>query len=63
MTDREWAAIARSIQGVTRFEVIDHTEHGTGRDLVRCNVFVTLLLQDYGRTLKVWLEDAAKEGS
>jgi hypothetical protein len=42
---------------VSRFEVIDHTSTGTGRDLVKYGVNVTLGYQDDGKTLKVFLTD------
>ena len=43
---------------VTRFEVIDHTSSGTGRDFVKYAVSVRLAYQDDGKTLKVFLEDS-----
>ena len=46
---------------VTRLEVIDHTNNGKGRELVRYGVRVELLLQDDGRTLKVVLTDREEE--
>ena len=42
---------------VTRFEVIDHTSTGTGRELVKYGVSVSLGYQDDGTTLKVFLKD------
>lgn len=42
---------------VTRFEVIDHTSTGTGRDFVKCGVDVELSYQDDGDTLKVFLKE------
>lgn len=42
---------------VTRFEVIDHTENGTGRIISVQNVQVELSYQDDGQTLKVFLND------
>ncbi len=61
------AAIQQHIQAekiadtskVTRFEVIDHTKDGTGRDFVKYGVSVELSLQDNNRTLKVFLSDPA----
>ena len=44
-------------ENVTRFEVIDHSEDGSGRELVKHKIKVKLSLQDEGRTLKVFLED------
>ena len=43
---------------VSRFEVIDHTITGAGRDFVKYAVSVKLSYQDDGRTLKVLLEDS-----
>jgi|TARA_R110000751_G_scaffold44254_2_gene101387 hypothetical protein len=43
---------------VSRFEVIDHTIAGTGRDFVKYAVSVRLAYQDGGETLKVFLEDS-----
>ena len=43
---------------VTRFEVIDHSLTGTGRDFVKYAVSVRLSYQDGGETLKVFLEDS-----
>ncbi len=43
---------------VTRFEVINHTSTGAGRDYIRYGVAVRLDLQDDGRTLKVFLTDS-----
>lgn len=42
---------------VTRFEVINHTAKGEGRELVKYGVQVRLSYQDDGRTLKVFLTD------
>jgi len=42
---------------ITRFEVIDHTEGGTGRDFVKYNCEIEMQLQDDGKTLKVFLTD------
>jgi hypothetical protein len=42
---------------VSRFEVIDHTSTGTGRDFVKYGVTVALGYQDDGKTLKVFLRD------
>jgi hypothetical protein len=42
---------------VSRFEVIDHTETGTGRDFVKYGANVELNYQDDGKTLKVFLKD------
>lgn len=45
---------------VNRFEVIDHTESGTGRQFVKWLSYdfkVEFSLQDDGRTLKVFLMD------
>lgn len=42
---------------VNRFEVVDHTESGSGRVLVRFGVQVTVSTQDDGRTMKVLLTD------
>lgn len=42
---------------VTRFEVIDHTEFGTGRILVRNGIRIELEFQDKDRTLKVFIHD------
>ena len=44
-------------ENVTRFEVIDHSEDGSGREIVKHKIKVKLSLQDKGRTLKVFLED------
>ena len=63
----EVAAVAA--QGVTRVEVIDHrTASGEtlrGRRFVAIdeNMSVELQYQDDGRTLKVFLDDAARNGS
>jgi len=46
-----------ALNKVTRFEVIDHTWAGTGRDLVRYGTEVEISYQDDGRTLKVFLKD------
>jgi len=46
---------------VTRFEVIDHRENGTGRVIVEYVANVELIPQDDGRTLKVRITD--KQGS
>tara|TARA_B110000908_G_C10159936_1_gene405498 strand:- start:674 stop:880 length:207 start_codon:yes stop_codon:yes gene_type:complete len=43
---------------VSRFEVIDHTITGAGRDFVKYAVSVKLSYQDDGRALKVLLEDS-----
>lgn len=43
---------------VTRFEVVDHTSTGTGRDFVKYAVSVKLAYQDNGKTLKIFLEDS-----
>jgi len=43
---------------VTRFEVIDHTETGSGRDFVKYGANVELAFQDDGHTLKVFLKDS-----
>jgi len=45
------------VEDVTRFEVIDHTESGKGRVLVKHDIKVELSLQDDGKTLKVFLTD------
>jgi hypothetical protein len=41
----------------TRFEAIDHRASGLGRDYVRYGVSVNLMMQDEGRTLKVFLRE------
>lgn len=52
------------MNNVTRFEVINHTNDATvvtsdaARCLVALNVTVTLIAQDNGTTLKVFLEDS-----
>lgn len=43
---------------VNRFEVVDHTSTGTGRDFVKYAVSVKLAYQDNGKTLKIFLEDS-----
>ena len=45
----------QTLDGVTRFEVIDHTKDGGGRALVRYGIRVQTSLQDEGRTLKIFL--------
>jgi hypothetical protein len=62
----------RKIEGlddVTRFEIIDNTAKGVeqprgipGR-FARYDIAVELRLQDYGRTLKVFLSDRQEEVS
>ena len=44
-------------QGVTRFEVIDHTSGNNLRAVVRYDCIVELSYQDEGKTLKVFLKD------
>lgn len=52
------------MENVTRFEVINHTRKATvvtsdaARCLVAHGVTVTLMVQDDGATLKVFLEDS-----
>lgn len=46
---------------VTRFEVIDQTEGGAGRMLVRFGVNVMVSTQDDGLTMKVFLTDREEE--
>lgn len=43
---------------VTRFEVIDHSFTGKGREFVRHGVTVEFSVQDNGKTLKVFLRDS-----
>lgn len=54
--------MAERDNSVTRFEVIDHTEGGDGRTLVKYDVKVERDYQDEGRTLKVFLLDQSTEG-
>jgi hypothetical protein len=42
---------------VTRFEVIDHTDNGVGRQYWQYDVSVELSYQDEGKTLKVFLQE------
>ena len=49
-------------QGVTRFELIDHTARNNLRTVVRYGVSVELSYQDDGKTLKVFLNDKDQEG-
>lgn len=50
-----------SYDNVTRFEVIDHMAEGwSGRLVVRNNCHVEAMLQDGGKTLKVFLTDPPK---
>lgn len=46
---------------VTRFEVIDHTATGTGRDFVKYAVGVSLAFQDNNTTLKIFLKDKGND--
>ena len=46
---------------VTRFEVIDHSKDGEGRELVKYNIGVDLQLQDDGKTLKVFVSDGTNK--
>lgn len=51
------------IPQVNRFEVIDHTASGTGREFVKWlsyNFKVVLVYQDDGKTLKVFLQDTGE---
>ena len=54
--DRRRKAMSKEAK-VTRFEVIDHTEAGEGRIIVKYGVTVELSYQDDGRTLKVFIKD------
>ena len=48
-------------KNITRLEVINHSSEGeTGRLLVKKNISASLSLQDEGRTLKVFLDDAVE---
>ena len=48
-------------KNITRLEVINHSSEGeTGRLLVKRGIAVSLSLQDEGRTLKVFLDDAVE---
>ena len=45
------------VANVTRFEVIDHSENGSGREYVRKGISILdVSLQDDGRTLKIFLK-------
>lgn len=45
------------VANVTRFEVIDHSENGGGREYVRRGISILdVSLQDDGRTLKIFLK-------
>ena len=46
-----------SLKTITRFEVIDHSKNGSGRELTKYDIQVSLSLQDDNRTLKVFLDD------
>lgn len=45
------------VANVTRFEAIDHSENGSGREYVRKGISILdVSLQDDGRTLKIFLK-------
>lgn len=58
----EKAATARDASKVSRFEIIDHSDGGTGRDFVKYGVKVELSFQDDNRMLKVFLSDQEQKG-
>lgn len=55
---------AEKVGTFTRVEVIDHTMGGHGREYVKWNdveMKITLMVQDEGRTLKIFLQETPKE--
>lgn len=46
-----------TLDNIDRFEVIDHTEEFKGRCYVKHNCKVEESIQDYGKTLKIFVTD------
>lgn len=49
---------------ITRVEVIDHTDNGSGREYIKREelpFIVTLSIQDDGRTLKIFLKENSND--